>query len=487
MKRKALLYLLAGLILATAVGHALWRTTRYGGGDPEPSHYTYMSPADRTVEYTALSAKAENPGSNVSPEEYFIVLKRFELLSDAMARARLEESTEKLRTASGSKGYPRPAQADDEVGLEFLKRSWVNATQGQLRNTSMERIDKARTDSGVEAIGRSHRMPIDTFLAKSWAIVYFAGLLLAFVHFQIKNRALGGNILLASDPRFWMWLALWIPGLFRYPTAIDVKQQLLRAKRFATLVISTCLPLGAACATKRIKTPEEQRKNEPRTLHINASTTTWSKYIGGNGGEFHPATVQQSSITVSGPKGLSAGVWASVPLKQWDLSPNFGREVDVYAGWNGKLRGFNLGANFNYVGVTPVGKHRGDPLVMSFSAARGFKVASLGTLSPSFTIQHAMPTAGPKPREGTFLRSKIGWSLNKNAWSFGADAEIVHDTGAFGFNPGYFGKIGGNVGRQISKKLRIDAPLQFFAPISHLGDSRKANPRMGLTLSYAIR
>ncbi|MBP9822065.1 MAG: hypothetical protein KBC81_01295 [Candidatus Pacebacteria bacterium] len=488
MKKSITFYIVTGILLAGAVTHAMWRSMRNTAGDPDPTHYIYMSPVERTTEFNSLNDQLKTTNANaVTPEEYFRTLMRFARLNDAMRRAELEGTkSDKLSTASGPKGYSAMGLSDDRQSLQFLQNEYVNHAYRALTNSDGGRVEKARKDSGVEPQMYSHAMPFDPFTGRSWAIVYFAGLFLAFGHFHIRNQKLGGNILLASDPRFWLWLSIWMFGLFRYPTAIDVKYQLLRAKRFATFLLSTCLPLtAAACAGKQVKVPGG-KQNTPRTLHVDTSTTTWPDYVGMNGAVFHPATVQHSVATASLGKAY-VGTFLSAPLAQRDLTPNFGNEVDLFGGVNGQTRGISWNIDVNYVGVTPVAKHAGDAFVVSLTAKRNFKIGANSTLTPSMTFQRAMPVNGPTPGAGNFLRGKIGWGLNKSSWSLGADAELAHDSGAFGFNPGYFTRLGANIGRAFNKKLRLDLPIKLDQPLSHFGDGRKTEFRMGLTLSYAIR
>lgn len=449
-----------------------------GDSDPNPQHYVYMSPHERETEYAQLKNESKHPGTDVTPEKYFRVIARFGRLEDAIHRAELEEPLK-------SRGSREPS--DDQVSLRFIQNDYVNATNNQMINraNTQERIDKARSDSGVQTIDNSHIMPGDPLTPKSWALVYFAGLLFAFGHFYIRNKNMGGNFLLISDLRFWLWSIAWLPGVFRYPTPIDIRYQLQRARRFVTFIISTCLPLtAAACAGKKVKTePDERRADAAHTLRLNASTTTWPKYVGVNGAVFHASSVQQTTVNLSFPRGLYAGVWDSVPLGDRGLEPNFGREIDFFGGWNGQIHGFNLNTQALYVGVTPIIRYRGDVLVLSTTVSRDLRLGHNQVLGPYLWLAYNMPTVGDRPRQGNFYHEGIRWHWSQGMWSVGANAELMHDSGAAGFSPGYFARGGASIGRTVNKHLRAEIPLQWSVPLSRLRDGRCPEVQAGLTLS----
>jgi hypothetical protein len=475
---------MAGLILAIAVGHAIWRTLLTMGSDPNPDHYIYMAPEARMAENTSLTVIVSNVGETVTPKQYFETLTRFKRLSEAMQRARIEENRITKMAYKGA--VMTEPVASDIVHLGLLENMYVNEAQSKmLRETTQAQLEKARKNSGIEDIAITHTLPPDPFLQKSWILIYFAGLLFAFGHFHIHNQKLGGGILLASDIRFWMWLIVWIPGVFRYPTAIDIKYQFRRAQRFATFILSTCLPLTAgACAGKRIKTEPDGKKSTEIAWVIKAevSTTTWPKYLGGNGAVFHPEPVQQTAINVPLPKGFYTGAWHSIPLGGRELVPNFGHEIDFSGGWNGKISGFNLNADMTYIGVTPLAQYGGDVLQLSTTASRDVKVGSV-KLSPYFWVAYAIPTAGNSPGRGDFYHEGVRWGQSKGLWSVGANAELMHDSGAFGFNTGHFARGGVTVGRPVTKHLRVDIPIQWSVPLSKLNDGRRREAMAGATLS----
>lgn len=475
MKTKTF-YALAGLLLVLTFWNAAWKGLRSMGDDPNPEHYEYMAPEDRIAEFKSLQAEIVNP--RVDAQEYFKTLMRFIHLEEATRRARLEESDTKFQGAYHGMIL---APMADPVAVRNLENEYVNKLQGILPRND-ELFQKAKEASGI-AMPKSHSAPMDPQLPLSASLLYVAGLLFAFGHYHIRNKKLGGNLLLASDIRFWLWLAVWIPGVFRYPTAVDIKYQILRARRFATFILSTCLPLtAAACAGKRVKIePDEQRKDTEHTLRLEVSTTTWPKYLGGNGAVFHSSPVQQTSMTLSLSKGFYFGAWDSVPLGGPKLEQNFGYEVDFSGGWNGQLHGFNLSTSMTHVGVTPLLQYRGDVIQFSATVSRDQKIGFNQVLTPYFWVAHVMPTIGNSPRQGNFYHEGLRWNWKRGPWSASMDAELMYDSGAFGFNSGYLLRGGTNISRTVGKHMSIGVPTSWATPLSQLGDGRRSQIQVGVT------
>lgn len=481
MKTKAF-YTLAGLFLLLAFWNATWKTLRGFGDDPNPEHYLYMAPADRLTEIDKLSEETKNVGDIVTADRYFEVLARFEHLMDAMRRARLEEREFSVN------GVMVNSRSSDDLNLGFIENQYVNIAQKRMAgHTSDEEIMKSKKKAGIDDIIKGHFAPMDPLTPKAWVFVYFAGMFLTFGRFVISINKMGGAWWMSalSDWRFPFWLLLWPKGIFFYPRKVDVLLQLRRAYRFAVFVLSSSLSLAAVgCAGKRVKTnPEEQRQDATHTLRLDISTTTWPKYLGGNGTVFHPEPVQQTAITLSLPKGFYLGMWDSMPLKQYDLSPNFGYEIDFSGGWNGQAHSIKLSTDVTHIGITPLARYRGDVLQLTAGASRDLKLKNGQTFSPYFSFVEYLPSAGSSPKGGLFYHEGLRWSWSRGKWSFGSSAELMHDPGAFGFNPGYFARGNASLGRKLNSHLRFEVPLMWSAPLLELGDGRRPEIQTGLTVA----
>ncbi len=463
---------------------ASWKFIKNAGGDPDPTHYTYMAPELRDKEFRALCDEVDRTKGTVTPNQYFSVLKRFMALEDAEKRARLEEGKTQLQAAYHG---VITAPLDRSPDVNFWENQYIAKAQQSLAG-DWKAIDAAKTRAGIDAFSYNHALPPDPMLGWSWLLFYLVGMFLAFGHFMIRLDQMGGAWWLStSDVRLYFWLAAWPAGVFRYPMAVDVKQQLVRARRFAAFVLSSALPLFAsACAGKQVKTePTSKRKSAPYALRVDASTSTLNTYMGANGGIFHPAPVQQSVMTASLPRGFYIGAWHSAPIGQRDLVPNFAREIDALAGWGGKTGPFAINIDSAFVAVTPLAQYSGDVMQTVERIGHEFDIRHSQTLTPYLSFTQAWPTTNNTPRRGFFYREGLQWGWKNKLWSGGASAELTHDSGAFGFESGFLAQGKTSISRRFGAHLRAEIPLRWCTPISKLNDGRKFSFETGLTLAIS--
>ena len=171
-----------------------------------------------------------------------------------------------------------------------------------------------------------------------------------------------------------------------------------------------------------------------------------------------------------------------MPLGGPKLTQNFGYEVDFSGGWNGQLRNFSFNADATFVGVTPLLKYGGDVLQLSMTASRDLKVGRGQTITPYFWVAHAMPTTSNSPEQGTFYHEGLRWNWSRGSWSAGANAELMYDSGAFGFESGHLARGGASVGRKFGPRLSLKIPVTWSTLISKVGDGRRSEIQVGASV-----
>ncbi len=477
-------YWAMGIVMVCLFWLASWTLLKGFGEDSDPTHYTYMAPTARAAEFNALKGEVENIGQSVSATEYFSVLKRFRLLEDATRRAKFEESATKYKVAF------RGVIADrsyDTLEVSRLTDKWVDKAQREGRlKAAWDEIEAAKKASGIDDIPISHPAPIDPRMPQQWALFYGVGMVFALGHFMIRTDAMNGKWWrVFSDLRFYGWLLIWPGGVFRYPKEIDIKLQLIRMRRLATLVITSCLSFGGAgCAGKRVKSSPD-KKEAPYAFHVDVATSTLNHYMGLNGGIFHPAPIQASVVTVSLPQGFYLGAWHSMPIGKRTLKPNYAHEVDIMTGWSRNFGKYKVSFDGVYVGVTPLGTYSGDVIQFIERIGRDFDIGRSQTLGPYVSFTQAAPVTNNTPKRGFFYREGVRWGWKNGAWSGSASSELTHDSGAFGFDPGFLTQGAASISKKFGKHWRGEVPFRWSKPISKMNDGRKFEFEMGFTLIYS--
>ena len=477
------------VLLGLALLHAGWRSLKDADKrDPDPTHYTYMSYVDRVHELESLRKEvASAKGGEITPQQYFPNLARFWKLEDAMDRARIEETPMAQAALHGVPASEIMA-AQDKVAVDRLLNDYTG--KRDLRGmwskgyTDAE-LDRIKKDSGIDAIGPlTHDVPADPLILSAWIVVMVIGWVLTFGVCCFRTEDAGASIGWAAfDLKFWFSVFVWPYGLSKYETSVGA--QFARVRRYVTAILSSSLALAAAgCAGKRIKTEPDEKQAAPSAwvIKAQASTTTWPSYVGGDGGVFHPEPVQQTSTTISLPKGFYVGVWNSIALGGRELAPNFGDEIDLSGGWNGQLGGFSINTDATHIGVTPLRRYRGDVLQLSTMLSHDLKIHGK-TITPFFWVRRSTPVVGSTPVGGLFLHEGIRTSWQVGRWGGGLSAELMHDSGAFGYSPNYFLKANASIGTNINNHWRVEIPVRLYHPLSNNGDGRKTELQAGFTLS----
>lgn len=446
------------------------------GETMDTSLYLPMAPELRTAEFEALKVAVVKPVSQA--QEYFDVLSRINRLSNA---CHIAEEREKGKTAFAARGMV--------LDLNFLEREFVGRLSANIAESEQFRMaSTAYRDSPMHPLSRPfHPNP---WAGVAWFLFYFGSIPFVMAHYFIRLRAMECRPWLEAltNWKFPLWVLLWPIGFFRYPRETSVKEQLVRAYRLAVFVLSSVL----ACFTVAVKQVSAQEKDDSgatsqgKTLHLDFSTITWPKYLGSNGGVFHPAPVQQTSLSFPLPKGFYAAVWNSVPLGDRHASPNFGYELDFSAGWNGKVKWLKLSGDVTYVGVTPLRRIRGDVLQISGRAGHEFALTKRQSVEPFVWVRGVLPVRGSAPRHGVFLHGGLHYHLTATRrLDIDSGAEVVHDTGAFGFQPGYFGRANLNGTLKLGRGWSLKSILQFSTPLTHVSDGRRTQLVLGGGLAYS--
>jgi hypothetical protein len=234
---------------------------------------------------------------------------------------------------------------------------------------------------------------------------------------------------------------------------------------------------GLGCAARQSKAaPGSTPTTQPQRWRVDFSTSSLPKYLGSNGGIFHDAGVQQSSLTVSHRRtGAYGKVFMSLPLGDREAAPNYGRETDLMVGWNVRLRRLGLTGEANYIDVSPAGRHRGNAVQLAGTASTSIPLNDGLTLAPYSAVKFIFPTSGTFPDGGWFLHqgTNYGWSPGVGP-SVGGFAEVVYDAGVFGFEKGFLSRAQTSLNWPLSSRWTLQAPVvQFSRPLSDLTDGRR--------------
>jgi hypothetical protein len=346
-----------------------------------------------------------------------------------------------------------------------------------------------------------------TNYTKVFALVPWA--YLAFVLFTF-----GSNCILLSrngcsvwmemrdNIQFWYYPFIFPYGLFKYPHDVHPGEQIARAYRLmlrvASLVIGTaitaCAQVGTMAKKVEPKANDGQTTEDPYRLDI--STRTKSQYLGSFVADiFYDGWVQQTSMTLSFPgvknsvvKGLSLNVWNSAAPNNRPFGSGFASELDLSAGWSGKIRGINLNVGVTYLDVYPlVMLPRGDVVNASITLSKTMKAGKQLTVEPYLFNVVAGPVRGKVPNGGWIMQAGATLKWKPKRWlTFTTNPHAIHDSGAFGEKEGYL--FGGNVdaGVKISKHITLH-PLEIGTglPIK-IKDQRRNRIVYGFGLDFSF-
>jgi hypothetical protein len=478
--KKDMLYV--GMILASLTCLILAIVFEVKSSDDSTPQYEAMAPAVRIAESEALRIETEKP--LVSSEQYFKILSRLELLERACMRADREE-----------KGDVALGAREMYMNVSFLERNWVEKLRVSRIPESKD-FGIARDNAGNDPNGLMrhttnrpfHQDPRATLL---WCLFYFGSVIFTVVHFSIQLRDMGCKVWpeIVSNWKFSLWSVVWVVGLFKYPREIDPTEQMklawLRVYRFATLVLSSSITFFAAVQTAAAQKDDGSNSKQNHTLHVDISTLTFPRYLGGNGAIFHEAPVQQTNVFISLPRGFYADVWNSIPFADF-RNPNFGFEIDGTVGWSGKAKGIKLTTELGYVNATPLGQFRGDVFKTSGMVSRNFAVAKSGALEPYFLAERFAPVKGIAPQQGVFLHGGVrhSWTVTRR-FRVDSVADFFHDGGAFGFEHAYLIKANTGGSWKLSDHWALQLPaIQYSVPLTHVTDGRRPQLNFGGGLAF---
>ncbi len=491
-------------------GNAFIQTCRSfeAENDRELEAWPHLTASQIDREFKELLAVVD--AAPQSCEEYFTVLHRITAL----------EGSVRLYSTKHPPLDPRYVSRDDISVRWQIENKW----------TDSQRVDALIVRFGVEAYTRArdsvgmhnqYRANLPQPSRPStwqewtwwmyqacywWIVAHLVAILFMPGHLALKARDSGSTLqreLGANFPR--LMLAVLVPewGLVKYRIA-DPAKQIMDASRlalkFATWVLATCLSVFTSTG-KLVRASElDERGGGSETVLVHKarysfSTITLPAYIGFmDGGAFRRGMVQQSEFTVALPSGLYFDQWSSFSLDKRGEKPNFGDELDYTIGISGKIgrgifRRFRLQYNLSatYLDVYSLFKlPRGDVINLGAFLGREFKVAQ-GSVTPYIWVRKAMPAKGKEPAGGTFvmLGSRFQRAL-KGRLSVGGDMSFNHDSGAFGFNEGWIGRVAASANWKVSGHLTLQAPfVQFSTPLTHTGDGRKTEIPVGIGFSYS--
>jgi len=357
----------------------------------------------------------------------------------------------------------------------------------------MAKAHEAFEASGRDPLRNPRFFPVDASgMWYWWAMFHLIGMVLVPIHYciQLHRNKLGIFKEVVGNPAFPLAVMFWEVGVFRYPFKVSPAQQLRRARQWGALVFSTALSCfagtGKVCE-EREHAPQYQKYQGP-FVKWSFTTAMVSDYLGLDGAVFHPGAVQQSGVTAKFTGGFYATVSNSVPIGARNLNPNYGNEIDVAAGWSGSIRGNTIDASITYLDVVPLHTSpRGDVIQFSERVSRTLPLGKRSTIGPYVWLRQAIPVRGPTPVGGWFIHGGAMFSreLGKTV-SGSVGAEVVRDSGAFGFKPGYIGRALANLTWKFVQHVSIQLPfVSASTPLSHTGDGRTTQISFGVGFSFS--
>lgn len=197
---------------------------------------------------------------------------------------------------------------------------------------------------------------------------------------------------------------------------------------------------------------------------VELTTKFREKYIGTTASVFHDGAVQQSYLDFFWKNGFWAEVWTSTGF---DTENNWGKEIDLVVGKNGRLGRFSYGTDFEYFFIQ--GK---DVVNLNGEISRTF---ADGTLIPFLRAEAYAPNQKGGMRKGLMgiLGVKSELKITPRI-STSISTQIRKDSGCFGFDSGVLGQGYFRVKVTLSEKWSVIPGIVGFIPLSHRQDGRVA-------------
>ncbi len=450
---------------------------------------TYAQCGDRF-----LALQKEMQSTPRTPTEYYATLGRAYGLIGSARKAMRNGADETSRYVIDSLGV---RYMDIVRTIPDLVQQWITPYSNHGMSFQNDPDGLAQAIKVFDASGNNpaRRPPVNVpmgNLALWWFLFQVAPMPFVFVHYaiQIRRRGMSVRLEVLGNPMFPIWLLLWEVGLFRYPVEISPLAQFRRAQKWAVLVLGSSLSCfagtGKICE-KREVAPQHQ-KYGGKLVNWSFATTTVSNYAGFNGANFFPGVDQQSSVKAQLPCGFYLSAFDAEPLSDRGLRPNFGRELDATAGWGGNVHGVTVDANATYQNVFPVTTApRGDMVQLSERVSKTFALGTATTITPHLWFREAMPVRGPTPKGGWFVHTGTSISRKLGESTSGSfTAEIVRDSGAYGFDQGWLVRTLGNLTWKTGKRTSVQFPIVTFSDmVTHVSDGRKPLLTFGIGFSFS--
>lgn len=199
-----------------------------------------------------------------------------------------------------------------------------------------------------------------------------------------------------------------------------------------------------------------------------------SAYLGSTGGMFYDGNVQQTYIDLFWKNGTWAEVWTSTGF---DMRDNFGKELDIIVGKDGKLGKLDYSTDAEYFFVQgkdvanlngQISKSFADGLISPLVRAEIYFPLQTGGLRKG-----VMGVVGVKSEFKVIPRAKV---------SLGA--QIRKDSGCFENDSAVVGQGFLRVKFTLGEKFSLTPGIMGMIPISHRHDGRVAATASEIAFSY---
>lgn len=374
-------------------------------------------------EAEVVQAELEGPASD-DAYNYYRTLIRYYSLNKATTRY-LSENQDPILEAKVFMGLwgtipSLQARYQERFGADHMH---------QLSKDHREEID--RHSLGSRPVLVSHDSLWDAMV-----VAYIWTIFLGIPFFMVRLRRRDMSVFVDSW-RMPVAVLAWPVGMFVYPTRVDPRKQLQRARQFVRWSLTALLslaPMGAAGAQQSSK--GGSRKGDSAAQVDNASpaiTLSWAMYsrkLVAPGAVPHDGPVTEAQVTATFSNGLLVDLWAQTGT---DGKPNAGREIDMTVGWGNKYLQFGL----TYFDLFPQFNDSGGDVIRPYLEFTLPVPVGDHTLTPFARSEYMYVTRGTDEKSATlsFAGLRHQWqvtdtlALRHGMW-------LVYDDGVFGRQQG---------------------------------------------------
>jgi len=208
---------------------------------------------------------------------------------------------------------------------------------------------------------------------------------------------------------------------------------------------------------------------------VTVTSVVKGAYLGPDGAVWYRHPLLQSDILVAWDNGVYADLWVSTSgntRKDWD------KETDVTLGYGRKFRRVNYSVEGVYFAV------------MDGDILHGKLELSVETpkVSPFVRVMGFVPTRKGGPKEGVLLVGGLRTSFSPSKLvEVSLEGSVRHDSGAFGYDPGWHsqGKVG--VGVTLTSKTQLLLGVELAHRMSKVTDGRKGEVVWEIGLSHRFK